>query len=147
MALANKLDKNDHRIYVLCGDGECQEGQLWEAVMSAAHFKLDNMCIIVDHNHLQIDGNTEDVMNVDPLDKKFEAFNCHVINVQDGHDFDELIAAYKEARTVKGKPTVIIAETVKGKGVSFMENNVGWHGVAPNEKEYKAAMEELEAAE
>ena len=147
MALANKLDKNDHRIYVLCGDGECQEGQLWEAAMAAAHFKLDNMCIIVDHNHLQIDGNTEDVMNVDPLDKKFEAFNCHVINVKDGHDFDELIVAFKEARTVKGKPTVIIAETVKGKGVSFMENNVNWHGVAPKQDEYEAAMKELEAAE
>ena len=144
MALANKLDKNDHRIYTLLGDGECQEGQVWEATMSAAHYKLDNLCIIVDNNNLQIDGHVDEVMSVYPLDKKFEAFNCHVINV-DGHDFDQLRAALKEARETKGMPTVIVAKTIKGKGVSFMEDQQGWHGVAPNEEQYHAAMKELEA--
>ena len=144
MALANKLDKNDHRIYAVLGDGECQEGQVWEATMSAAHYKLDNLCIIVDNNNLQIDGHVDEVMSVYPLDKKFEAFNCHVINV-DGHDFDQLRAALKEARETKGMPTVIVAKTIKGKGVSFMEDQQGWHGVAPNEEQYHAAMKELEA--
>ena len=144
MALANKLDKNDHRIYTVLGDGECQEGQVWEATMSAAHYKLDNLCIIVDNNNLQIDGHVDEVMSVYPLDKKFEAFNCHVINV-DGHDFDQLRAALKEARETKGMPTVIVARTIKGKGVSFMEDQQGWHGVAPNEEQYHAAMKELEA--
>lgn len=144
MALANKLDKNDHRIYTVLGDGECQEGQVWEATMSAAHYKLDNLCIIVDNNNLQIDGHVDEVMSVYPLDKKFEAFNCHVINV-DGHDFDQLRAALKEARETKGMPTVIVAKTIKGKGVSFMEDQQGWHGVAPNEEQYHAAMKELEA--
>ena len=140
----NKLDKNDHRIYAVLGDGECQEGQVWEATMSAAHYKLDNLCIIVDNNNLQIDGHVDEVMSVYPLDKKFEAFNCHVINV-DGHDFDQLRAALKEARETKGMPTVIVAKTIKGKGVSFMEDQQGWHGVAPNEEQYHAAMKELEA--
>ena len=144
MALANKLDKNDHRIYNVLGDGECQEGQVWEATMSAAHYKLDNLCIIVDNNNLQIDGHVDEVMSVYPLDKKFEAFNCHVINV-DGHDYDQLRAALKEARETKGMPTVIVAKTIKGKGVSFMEDQQGWHGVAPNEEQYHAAMKELEA--
>lgn len=144
MALANKLDKNDHRIYTVLGDGECQEGQVWEATMSAAHYKLDNLCIIVDNNNLQIDGHVDEVMSVYPLDKKFEAFNCHVINI-DGHDFDQLRAALKEARETKGMPTVIVAKTIKGKGVSFMEDQQGWHGVAPNEEQYHAAMKELEA--
>ena len=164
MALANKLDENDYRIYTVLGDGECQEGQVWEATMSAAHYKLDNLCAIVDYNHLQIDGNIEtvkaldnlegkwksfgfhvdEVMSVYPLDKKFEAFNCHVINV-DGHDYDQLRAALKEARETKGMPTVIVAKTIKGKGVSFMEDQQGWHGVAPNEEQYHAAMKELEA--
>ena len=144
MALANKLDKNDHRIYTVLGDGECQEGQVWEATMSAAHYKLDNLCIIVDNNNLQIDGHVDEVMSVYPLDKKFEAFNCHVINV-DGHDFDQLRAALKEARETKEMPTVIVAKTIKGKGVSFMEDQQGWHGVAPNEEQYHAAMKELEA--
>ena len=144
MALANKLDKNDHRIYTVLGDGECQEGQVWEATMSAAHYKLDNLCIIVDNNNLQIDGHVDEVMSVYPLDKKFEAFNCHVINV-DGHDYDQLRAALKEARETKGMPTVIVAKTIKGKGVSFMEDQQGWHGVAPNEEQYHAAMKELEA--
>ncbi|MBQ0064620.1 MAG: transketolase [Firmicutes bacterium] len=144
MALANKLDGNDHRIYVLCGDGECQEGQVWEAVMSAAHYKLDNMCICVDYNNLQIDGHVSDVMDVSPLDKKFEAFGAHVICI-DGHDFDQIRAAYAEAKTVKGQPTVIVAKTIKGKGVSFMEDNVNWHGVAPNKEQYEQATAELEA--
>ncbi|MDD7280899.1 transketolase [Floccifex sp.] len=144
MALANKLDKNDYRVYALLGDGECQEGQVWEATMSAAHYKLDNLCIIVDANNLQIDGHVSDVMNVYPLDDKFKAFNCHTICV-DGHNFDELRSAFKEAREVKGKPTVIIAKTVKGKGVSFMEDQAGWHGVAPNEQQYHDAIKELEA--
>ena len=144
MALANKLDKNDHRIYTVLGDGECQEGQVWEATMSAAHYKLDNLCIIVDNNNLQIDGHVDEVMSVYPLDKKFEAFNCHVINV-DGHDYDQLRAALKEARETKGMPTVIVAKTIKGKGVSFMEDQQGWHGVAPNEEQYHVAMKELEA--
>ena len=144
MALANKLDKNDHRIYTVLGDGECQEGQVWEATMSAAHYKLDNLCIIVDNNNLQIDGHVDEVMSVYPLDKKFEAFNCHVINV-DGHDYDQLRAALKEARETKGMPTVIVAKTIKGKDVSFMEDQQGWHGVAPNEEQYHAAMKELEA--
>ena len=145
MAIVNKhVDKNTHRIYCLLGDGECEEGQVWEATMSAAHYKLDNLCIIVDNNNLQIDGHVDEVMSVYPLDKKFEAFNCHVINV-DGHDYDQLRAALKEARETKGMPTVIVAKTIKGKGVSFMEDQQGWHGVAPNEEQYHAAMKELEA--
>ena len=142
MALANKLDKNDHRIYTVLGDGECQEGQVWEATMSAAHYKLDNLCVIVDNNNLQIDGNVDTVKNIYPLDEKFKSFGFEVIKV-DGHDIEKLIKAFDKAKTIKEKPTVIIAKTIKGKGVSFMENKADWHGKAPNEEEYKMAMEEL----
>lgn len=142
MAIANKLDNNNHRVYTLLGDGKCQEGQVWEATMSAAHYKLDNLCVIVDHNGLQIDGNVKDVMNVDSLEEKFKAFNFHVITIN-GHDYDEIKAAFKEARKTKGMPTAIIAMTVKGKGVSFMENQASWHGVAPNDEQYEQAMKEL----
>ena len=144
MAIANKLDNNNHRVYTLLGDGECQEGQVWEATMSAAHYKLDNLCVIVDHNGLQIDGKVEDVCSPYPIDKKFEAFNFHVINVADGNDMAQLRAAFDEAKTVKGMPTAIVMKTVKGKGVSFMENQVGWHGKAPNDEEYAQAMADLE---
>ena len=145
MAIAGKLDNADYRVYTLLGDGEIQEGQVWEASMLAAHRKLDNLVVIVDNNNLQIDGEITEVNSPYPIDKKFEAFNFHVINI-DGNDFDQIDAAFKEAKTVKGQPTAIIAKTVKGKGVSFMENQVGWHGKAPNEEEYKIAMEELEKA-
>ena len=143
MAIAGKLDNADYRVYTLLGDGEIQEGQVWEASMLAAHRKLDNLVVIVDNNNLQIDGEITEVNSPYPIDKKFEAFNFHVINI-DGNDFDQIDAAFKEAKTVKGQPTAIIAKTVKGKGVSFMENQVGWHGKAPNDEEYKIAMEELE---
>ena len=145
MALAAKLQNKDYRTYTLLGDGEIQEGQVWEASMLAASHKLDNLVVIVDNNNLQIDGTIEEVNSPYPIDKKFEAFNFHVINI-DGNDFDQIDAAFKEAKTVKGQPTAIIAKTVKGKGVSFMENQVGWHGKAPNDEEYKVAMEELEKA-
>ena len=145
MAIAGKLDNADYRVYTLLGDGEIQEGQVWEASMLAAHRKLDNLVVIVDNNNLQIDGAITEVNSPYPIDKKFEAFNFHVINI-DGNDFDQIDAAFKEAKTVKGQPTAIIAKTVKGKGVSFMENQVGWHGKAPNDDEYKIAMEELEKA-
>ncbi len=145
MAIAGKLDNADYRVYTLLGDGEIQEGQVWEASMLAAHRKLDNLVVIVDNNNLQIDGEIIEVNSPYPIDKKFEAFNFHVINI-DGNDFDQIDAAFKEAKTVKGQPTAIIAKTVKGKGVSFMENQVGWHGKAPNDEEYKIAMEELEKA-
>ena len=145
MAIAGKLDNADYRVYTLLGDGEIQEGQVWEASMLAAHRKLDNLVVIVDNNSLQIDGAITEVNSPYPIDKKFEAFNFHVINI-DGNDFDQIDAAFKEAKTVKGQPTAIIAKTVKGKGVSFMENQVGWHGKAPNDEEYKIAMEELEKA-
>ena len=145
MAIAGKLDNADYRVYTLLGDGEIQEGQVWEASMLAAHRKLDNLVVIVDNNNLQIDGAITEVNSTYPIDKKFEAFNFHVINI-DGNDFDQIDAAFKEAKTVKGQPTAIIAKTVKGKGVSFMENQVGWHGKAPNDEEYKIAMEELEKA-
>ena len=141
MAIAGKLDNADYRVYTLLGDGEIQEGQVWEASMLAAHRKLDNLVVIVDNNNLQIDGEITEVNSPYPIDKKFEAFNFHVINI-DGNDFDQIDAAFKEAKTVKGQPTAIIAKTVKGKGVSFMENQVGWHGKAPNDEEYKIAMEE-----
>ena len=143
MALAAKLTDADYRVYTLLGDGEIQEGQVWEASMLAAHRKLDNLVVIVDNNNLQIDGPITEVNSPYPIDKKFEAFNFHVINI-DGNDFDQIDAAFKEARTVKGQPTAIIAKTVKGKGVSFMENQAGWHGKAPNDEEYKIAMEDLE---
>ena len=145
MAIAGKLDNADYRVYTLLGDGEIQEGQVWEASMLAAHRKLDNLVVIVDNNNLQIDGAITEVNSPYPIDKKFEAFNFHVINI-DGNDFDQIDAAFKEAKTVKGQPTAIIAKTVKGKGVSFMENAVGWHGKAPNDEEYKIAMEDLEKA-
>ncbi|MDD5983485.1 MAG: transketolase, partial [Solobacterium sp.] len=131
MAIANKLDNNEHRIYAMLGDGECQEGEVWEASMAAAHYKLDNLCAILDFNGLQIDGDIRDVMSPLPFDEKFKAFGWHVIEI-DGHNFDEIRNALNEAKTVKGKPTMIIAHTVKGKGVSYMENAANWHGVAPN---------------
>ncbi|MCR5792994.1 MAG: transketolase [Lachnospiraceae bacterium] len=145
MALSAKLSNEDYRVYSLTGDGEIQEGQIWEAAMFAGSRKLDNLVVIVDNNGLQIDGAIEDVCSPYPLDKKFEAFNFHVINI-DGNDFDQIEAALKEARETKGQPTAIIAKTVKGKGVSFMENEAGWHGVAPNDEEYAQAMQELEKA-
>ena len=145
MAAAGKYDKKDYRVYTLTGDGEIQEGQIWEAAMWAGHRKLDNLVVIVDNNNLQIDGSVEDVCSPYPIDKKFEAFNFHVINI-DGNDFDQIRAAFKEARETKGMPTAIIAKTVKGKGVSFMENAAGWHGKAPNDEEYEIAMADLEKA-
>ena len=143
MAIAGKLDNADYRVYTLLGDGEIQEGQVWEASMLAAHRKLDNLVVIVDNNNLQIDGEITEVNSPYPIDKKFEAFNFHVINI-DGNDFDQIDAAFKEAKTVKGQPTAIIAKTVKGNGVSFMENQVGWHGKAPNEEQRQQALKELE---
>ena len=142
MAISGKLNNKDYRVYTLLGDGEIQEGQVWEASMLAGHRKLDNLVVIVDNNNLQIDGKISDVNSPYPIDKKFEAFNFHVINI-DGHNFDEIEAALKEARATKGQPTAIIAKTVKGKGVSFMEDNAGWHGKAPNDEEYKIAMDDL----
>lgn len=143
MALAAKLDNKEYRTYTLLGDGEIQEGQVWEAAMFAGHRKLDNLVVIVDNNGLQIDGKIDDVCSPYPIDKKFEAFNFHVINI-DGNDFDQIDAAFKEAKATKGMPTAIICKTVKGKGVSFMENNAGWHGKAPNDEEYATAMSDLE---
>ena len=143
MALSAKLSDDAYRVYTLLGDGEIQEGQVWEAAMFAGARKLDNLVVIVDNNGLQIDGNIEDVCSPYPIDKKFEAFNFHVINI-DGHDFDQIAAAFAEARATKGMPTAIIAKTVKGRGVSFMENQAGWHGTAPNDEQYKVAMEDLE---
>ncbi len=143
MALGAKMDQKDFRVYTLLGDGEIEEGQVWEASMFAGHRKLDNLCVIVDNNGLQIDGKVEDVCSPYPIDKKFEAFNFHVINV-DAHDFDALRAAFKEARETKGMPTAIIAHSLKGKGVSFMEGNCDWHGKAPNDEEYAVAMADLE---
>lgn len=145
MAIAAKISGDDYRVYTLLGDGEIQEGQVWEAAMLASHHKLDNLLVIVDNNNLQIDGEITKVNSPYPIDKKFEAFNFHVINI-DGNDFDQIDAAFKEAKSVKGRPTVIIAKTVKGKGVSFMENQAGWHGKAPNDEEFKIAMADLEKA-
>ena len=144
MALSAKLSNESYRVYTLLGDGEIQEGQVWEAAMLAGHRKLDNLTVIVDNNGLQIDGNIEDVCSPYPIDKKFEAFNFHVINVEDGNDFEQLKAAFDEAKTVKGMPTAIIMKTVKGKDVSFMENNADWHGKAPNDEEFAIAMADLE---
>ena len=144
MALAGKVDKKDYRVYTLLGDGELEEGQVWEAAMFAGAKKLDNLCVIVDNNNLQIDGDISEVNNPYPIDKKFEAFNFHVITIN-GHDFDDIRKAFEEARTVKGMPTAIIAKTVKGKGVSYMENQASWHGTAPNDEQYAEAMKELEA--
>lgn len=142
MALANKLDNDPGRVYVLLGDGELQEGIIWEAAMSAAHYKLDNLVGILDYNGLQIDGRNEDVMTVAPVADKFKAFGWNVIQI-DGHDFSQILDAFKQARECKGRPTMIIAKTVKGKGVSFMEDNAGWHGKAPNEDETRQAVAEL----
>ena len=142
MALAGKMDKKDYRVYTLLGDGELEEGQVWEASMFAGHRKLDNLVVIVDNNGLQIDGKIDDVCSPYPIDKKFEAFNFHVINV-DAHDFDAIRAAFKEARETKGMPTAIIAHSLKGKGVSFMEGNVDWHGKAPNDEQYEVAIADL----
>ena len=144
MALAAKLQNKDYRTYTLLGDGELEEGQVWEASMFAGAKKLDNLCVIVDNNNLQIDGTIVEVNNPYPIDKKFEAFNFHVINVEDGHDFEQLAAAFAEARATKGMPTAINCKSMKGKGVSFMENSVDGHGKAPNEEQYKVAMADLE---
>ena len=144
MALGGKLSKKDYRVYTVLGDGEIAEGQVWEAAMSAAKYGLDNLCAVVDVNGLQIDGATRDVMPSEPLDKKFEAFNWNVIHV-DGHDYDALLQAFADAAACKGKPTVLLLKTTKGKGVSFMENNAGWHGKAPNDEQYAQAKAELEA--
>ena len=145
MALAGKMDHKNYRVYTLLGDGEIEEGQVWEAAMFAGHRKLDNLVVIVDNNNLQIDGTVEEVCSPYPIDKKFEAFNFHVI-VINGHDFDEIRNALNEAKNTKGQPTAIIMNTVKGKGVSFMENQVNWHGAAPNDEQFAVAMEELEKA-
>lgn len=144
MALAGKLNGKDYRTYVMIGDGESQEGQIWEATMFAAHYKLDNLCLIVDNNGLQIDGKVKDVMNVMPYASKFKAFGWNVVSI-DGHNIEEILDAFEKARNTKNKPTVIVAKTVKGKGVSFMENQAGWHGKAPNEEQYNQAKAELEA--
>ena len=145
MAMAAKMDGKEYRTYTLLGDGEIQEGQVWEAAMFAGYRKLDNLCVIVDNNNLQIDGAIDTVCSPYPIDKKFEAFNFHVINI-DGNDFDQIDAAFKEAKATKGQPTAIICKTIKGKGVSFMENEAGWHGVAPNDAELAQALEELKKA-
>lgn len=146
MALSAKLSGDSYRVYTLLGDGEIQEGQVWEAAMFAGHRHLDNLVVIVDNNGLQIDGKIDDVCSPYPIDKKFEAFNFHVINVEDGNDMDQLKAAFDEARATKEMPVAIIMRTVKGKGVSFMENEAGWHGKAPNDEEYEIAMADLEKA-
>ena len=144
MALAGKVAKKDYRVYAVLGDGEIAEGQVWEAAMSAAKYHLDNLCAVIDVNGLQIDGATKDVMPSEPLDKKFEAFNWNVIHV-DGHDFDALVQAFEDAKACKGKPTMLLAKTTKGKGVSFMEGNYAWHGKAPNDEQYEQAKAEVEA--
>lgn len=145
MALASKLDSEGVRVYCICGDGELQEGQIWEAAMTSAHYKLDNLCVIIDNNNLQIDGKVSDVMNIYPINEKFRSFGFATIEV-DGHNIKELISAFEQAKKTKGKPTAIIANTIKGKGVSFMENIAEWHGKAPNEEQYKQAMLELGGA-
>ncbi len=143
MAIAGKIDNKSYRVYTVLGDGEIEEGQVWEAAMSASHYKLDNLCVIVDNNNLQIDGEIGKVMSPYPIDKKFESFGFNVILI-DGHNFDEIENAFLNSKKIKDKPTVIIAKTVKGKGVSFMENMADWHGKAPNEEQYNQAMKELE---
>ncbi len=145
MAQAGKMDDKDYQVYAMCGDGEIQEGQIWEAAMWAGAHHLDNLTVIVDNNNLQIDGTVEEVCSPYPIDKKFEAFNFHVININ-GNDMEEIRNAFVEAKKVKGMPVAIIAKTTKGKGVSFMENQVGWHGKAPNDEQYEQAMEELKKA-
>ena len=143
MALNSKMDESGYRVYCILGDGELEEGQVWEAAMTANKYKLDNLCVIVDNNNLQIDGTIEEVNSPYPIDKKFEAFNFYTINVKDGNSMEELEKAFTAAKELKGKPVAIIAKTVKGKGVSFMENAVGWHGKAPNDEQFEKAMEEL----
>ena len=145
MAIAGKMDNKDYRVYCILGDGEIEEGQIWEAAMTSAKYKLDNLCVIIDNNNLQIDGTIEEVMSSYPIDEKFKSFGFQVINI-DGHNIKEIIDAFDAAKNVKGKPTCIIAKTIKGKGVSFMEDKVQWHGKAPSEEEYKIAMEELGGA-
>jgi transketolase len=142
MAIAGKIDKKDYRVYSILGDGELEEGQVWEASMSAAHYKLDNLTAFVDNNGLQIDGKCEDVMSPEPISNKFRAFNWHVIDI-DGHDFNQIIAAIEEAKNTKGKPTMIVCKTIKGKGVSFMENVASWHGTAPSREQCEEALKEL----
>ena len=142
MAISAKLDKKDYRVYCIVGDGEIEEGQIWEAAMTANKYKLDNLCIIVDNNNLQIDGTIEEVMSSYPIDKKFESFGFNVININ-GHNYEEIIKAFEFAKNVKGMPTCVIAKTVKGKGIEFMENKAEWHGKAPNEEQYNEAMKEL----
>lgn len=142
MAIAGKMDKKDYRVYCILGDGEIEEGQVWEATMAANKYKLDNLCLIIDNNNLQIDGTIEEVMSSYPIDEKFRSFGFQVINI-DGHDIEEIIKAFEVAKSIKGKPTCIVAKTIKGKGVSYMENQVGWHGTAPNEEQYKQAINEL----
>ncbi len=144
MALCGKLDKKDFRVYAIVGDGESEEGQVWEAIMFAAHNKLDNLCIVIDYNGLQIDGPIDTIVSPAPYEEKITAFGCHAITM-DAHDFGSIEAAFNEAKTVKGKPTVIVSKSIKGKGVSFMENQVKWHGSAPNDEQYTQAMAELEA--
>ena len=143
MAIAGKMDGKDYRVYCILGDGEIEEGQIWEAAMAANKYKLDNLCVIVDNNNLQIDGTIEEVMSSYPIDEKFRSFGFEIIKI-DGHDITEIIKAFDVAKNVKGKPTCIIAKTIKGKGISFMENQVGWHGKAPNEEQYIQALQELE---
>ena len=142
MAIAGKMNGKDYRVYCILGDGEIEEGQVWEAAMAANKYKLDNLCVVVDNNNLQIDGTIEEVMSSYPIDEKFKSFGFQVINI-DGHDIDEILKAFEVAKNIKDKPTCIIAKTIKGKGVSFMEEQVGWHGKAPNEEQYKIAIEEL----
>ena len=144
MAMAAKLDKKDYRVYSILGDGELQEGQVWEAAMAAAHYKLDNLTAFVDYNGLQIDGTIQDVMNPEPIADKFAAFGWNVISI-DGHDIEAIKDAIEQAKTVKGKPTMVVCRTVKGKGVSFMENNGAWHGSAPNQEQRDQAIAELDA--
>lgn len=146
MALAGKLNKKDYHVYTVLGDGEIEEGQVWEAAMFAAHYKLDNLTAIVDNNGLQIDGKITEVCSPEPIDEKFRAFGWHVIVLDDAHDFDKIDNAFKEAETITGKPVAIIQKSIKGKGVSFMENQVSWHGTAPNAEQYEQAMQELKAA-
>ena len=143
MAMAGKLDSKNYRVYAILGDGEIEEGQIWEAAMAASHYKLDNLCVILDKNNLQIDGRTDEVMNSSPIDEKFKSFGFETITI-DGHNILEIMKAFAKARTIKNKPTCIIAKTIKGKGISFMEDRVEWHGKAPNEEQYNQAMEELQ---
>ena len=142
MAIAGKMNKKDYRVYCVLGDGEIEEGQIWEAAMAANKYKLDNLCVIVDNNNLQIDGTIEEVMSSYPIDEKFRSFGFEVIKI-DGHDIEEIIKAFEVAKNVKGKPTCIIAKTIKGKGISYMENQVGWHGKAPNDEQYEQAIKEM----